>query len=108
MDSGYVASHFLVHAQTQHQVDVVGPPFGSYSRQYKAGQGYDLHALVIDWDRTSVKWTPGRDWKGNPVIGIRFDKATCRACPVRQACTWAKGMAGLLQSPYMEKHPSRV
>jgi transposase len=99
LDSGYVDSHFLVQAQMQHQIDVVGPPFGSYSRQYKAGQGYDLHAFVIDWDReqaqcpqqqTSVKWTPGRDWKGKPVIRIRFDKATCRACPVRQACTWAK------------------
>ncbi len=70
LDSGYVDSHFLVQAQTQHQIDVVGPPFGSYSRQYKAGQGYDLHAFVLDWDReqaqcpqhqTSVKWTPGRD-----------------------------------------------
>lgn len=98
LDSGYVDSHLLVQAQAQHQIDVVRPPFGSYSRQYKAGQGYDLHAFVIDWDReqarcpqhhTSVKWTPGRDWKGKPVIRIRFDKATCRACPVRQACTWS-------------------
>jgi transposase len=24
------------------------------------------------------------------VVRIRFDTATCRACPVRSACTWAK------------------
>jgi hypothetical protein len=39
--------------------------------------------------QTSVKWTPGRDASGNPVVRIRFDRATCQACPARQACTWA-------------------
>jgi hypothetical protein len=33
LDSGYVDADFLVTAQTQHQVEVVGPAFGSYSRQ---------------------------------------------------------------------------
>ena len=27
---------------------------------------------------------------GDPVVRIRFDRATCRTCPVRSACTWAK------------------
>jgi transposase len=78
---------------------VVGPTFGSYSRPRLAGQGYDLSAFVIDWEakqarcpqgQTSVKWTPGRDVSGDPVVRIRFDTATCRACPARRACTWAK------------------
>ena len=68
LDSGYVDSELLVSARREHGVDVVGPPFGSYSRQRIAGEGYDLHAFVIDWDQeqatcpqgqTSVKWTPG-------------------------------------------------
>jgi len=37
-----------------------------------------------------VKWTPGHDVSGDPVVRIRFDRATCRVCPTRQACTWAK------------------
>jgi transposase len=37
-----------------------------------------------------VKWTPGRDVSVDPVIRIRFDRATCRACPTRQVCTTAK------------------
>ena len=99
LDSGYVDADLLVTAQTQHQIDVVGPPFGSYSRQRLAGQGYDLQAFVIDWEgeqarcpqgQTSIKWTPGRDVSGDPVVRIRFDRATCRVCPTRQACTWAK------------------
>src|SRR5262249_46189299 len=32
----------------------------------------------------------GRDVSGDPVVRIRFDRATCRACPVRSACTTAK------------------
>jgi transposase len=97
-DSGYVDADFLVTAQ-QHQIDVVGPPFGSYSWQHKIAHGYDLQAFVLDWEAqqahcpqgyTSVKWTPGHDVSGDPVFRIRFDQATCRACPTRQLCTTAK------------------
>jgi transposase len=97
-DSGYVDADFLVAAQ-QHQIDVVGPPFGSYSWQHKIAHGYDLQAFVLDWEaqqahcpqgHTSVKWTPGHDVSGDPVFRIRFDQATCRACPTRQVCTTAK------------------
>jgi len=99
LDSGYVDADLLVTAQTQHQIDVIGPPFGSYSRQRLAGEGYDLQAFVLDWEaqqahcpqgHASVNWRPGRDVSGDPVIRIRFDRATCRVCPTRQACTWAK------------------
>jgi transposase len=97
-DSGYVDADFLVTAQ-QHQIDIVGPPFGSYSWQHKIAHGYDLQAFVLDWEaqqahcpqgHTSVKWTPGHDVSGDPVFRIRFDQATCRACPTRQVCTTAK------------------
>lgn len=99
LDSGYVDAELLVTAQRQYQIDVVGPPFGSYSRQHQAGQGYDLQTFVFDWDaqqaccpqgHASVHWRPGRDVSGDPVIRIRFDGATCRACPTRSACTSAQ------------------
>jgi transposase len=98
LDGGYVDAELLVTAQTQHQIDVIGPPFGSYSRQRREGEGYDLQAFVIDWEAQqahcpqgypSVNWRPGRDVSGDPVIRIRFDGATCRACPTRRACTSA-------------------
>ncbi len=99
LDSGYVDADLLVTAQTHHQIDVVGPPLGSYSWQYQTGQGDDLQAFVLDWDaqqahcpqgHTSVNWRPGRDVSGDPVIRIRFDRATCRVCPTRSACTSAQ------------------
>jgi transposase len=40
---------------------------------------------------TSAHWRPGRDVSGDPVIRLRFDGPTCRACPARPACTTATG-----------------
>jgi transposase len=99
LDSGYVDADLLVTAQTQHQIDVIGPPFGSYSRQRREGCGYDLQAFIIDWEaqqarcpqgHSSINWRPGHDVSGDPVIRIRFDGATCRVCPARPACTAAQ------------------
>jgi transposase len=95
VDSGYVVAEVLVSARQQ-QIDVVGPPLSSSSRQQRDGQGYDLHAFAIDWEgqqaqcpqgHHSVKWTPGQSQTGESVLRIRFDRATCRACPARSACT---------------------
>jgi transposase len=99
LDSGYVDADCLVTAQHQYQIDVIGPPFGSYSQQHQTGQGDDLQALVLDGEaqqahgpqgHASFHWRPGRDVSGDPVIRIRFDRATGRACPARRACTAAK------------------
>jgi transposase len=96
LDSGYVGADVLVSAPSQPQIDVVGPALSSSSRQGRAGQGYDVHACVIDWEtpqaqcpqgHRSVKWTPGHSQEGLPVIRSRFDRAICRACPTRRACT---------------------
>ena len=51
---------------------------------------------MIDWEapqaqgpqgHRSVKWTAGQSQTGESVLRIRFDRATCRACPTRQAWT---------------------
>jgi transposase len=99
LDGGYVDADCLVTAQRHHQIDVIGPAFGSYSWQHQTGQGYGLQAFVLDWEaqqahcpqgHTNVHWRPGHDVSGDPVIRIRFDGATCRACPTRRMCTAAK------------------
>jgi hypothetical protein len=80
LDGGYVDADLRVTAQTWHQIEVVGPALGAYSRQRLAGQGYDLSAFVIEWEaqqarcsqgHTSVKWTPGRDVSGDPVAPVQ-------------------------------------
>jgi transposase len=55
LDSGYVDAELLVTAQTEHQIDVVGPTFGSYSRQRLVGRGYDLSAFMIDWEAKQAR-----------------------------------------------------
>jgi transposase len=99
LDSGYVDADLLVTAQTPHQIAVVGPPWGSYSQHHKNEHGDALQAFRWDGDaqqahcppgHASVNWRPGRDVSGDPVIRIRFDRATCRACPLRWVCTSAK------------------
>ena len=93
---GYGVADVLVRAQTHHQIDVVEPPLRSSSRQQRDGHGDDLHAFVIDWEaqqaqcpqgQRSVTWTAGQRQTGASVLRIRFDRATCRACPTRQAWT---------------------
>ena len=90
MDGGYVDSHLLVHAQ-QYDTMVIGPTFGSYSRQRREDHGFALAAFAIHWEaqtvqcpqgQMSVKWTPGQT--------THHGKAACRACSVRAHCTAAK------------------
>jgi Transposase DDE domain len=56
---------------------------------------------VLDWKaqqehcpqvHPSVHWRPRHDVSGDPLIRIRFDGATCRACPTRQECTSARAL----------------
>ena len=91
-----MVADLLVSGPQEHQIDVVGPLKSPASRQGREGQGYDVHSFKIDWESEqaycplghgSVKWKPGHNSEGHALIRIRFDKATCDACGVRQACT---------------------
>jgi hypothetical protein len=62
LDSGYDDADFLVTAQTQHLVDVVGPAFGSYSRQHQTDKA--MIYRLLSW------------------IGTRNRRAVPRAIPV--------------------------
>ncbi len=116
LDSGSVDADCLVPAQQQYQIDVVGPPFGSYRWQHKLEHAYDLQAFVLDWDaqqahcpqgHTSVTWTPGHDVSGDPVLRIRFARATCRAWPTRQVCTAAQDAPRQLTGRPQAHHEAR-
>jgi hypothetical protein len=61
LDSGYVDADFLVMAQRQDQIDVVGPPFGSYTRQHQTGQDDDLQAFVLDWEAQQLHCSQGHN-----------------------------------------------
>jgi hypothetical protein len=79
VDSGYMSTHLLVLGQ-HHGVDGVGPMTAMTRRQQTEGAGYTA---------------------GKPSVCIHFRSVTCRACPVRAACTSAKiGPRQLTIYPY--------
>ena len=78
---------------------MVGPLSSNSGWQSRAATGYGLVAFELDWEAESarclqgfhsVRWTPGRDVTGDPVVRIRFHGPTCRACAARSLCTAAK------------------
>jgi transposase len=100
LDSGDGDADRLVTAQRRQSIGVVGPAVGADSRHHQTGPGYDVQALVVEWDaqrarcpqgHTRGHGRPGREVSGEPVSRLRCDGATCRACPARPACTTAKG-----------------
>jgi transposase len=99
LDAGYVDAELLVTAQSRHQIEVVGLLSANSGWQSRAATGYGLEAFELDWEAQkarcpqgshSVRWTPGHDVSGDPVVRIRFHGPTCRACEVRSRCTAAK------------------
>ena len=101
LDSGYVDADFLVTARPRIHIDVIGPAFGSYSRQRRERAEATTCRPLSSIGRPSRRAVPRDrpasiggldiDVSGDPVMRIRFDGATCRACPTRQACTSARG-----------------
>jgi hypothetical protein len=96
VDGGYAAAHAITHADTVHNVTLVGPVLPDTTWQGKAGQGYAASDFRIDWDtrtatcpqnRTSGSWSGHDNRHGTPVIKVQFTADTCQACPVRELCT---------------------
>jgi len=99
VDAGYVDAGLLVDAKAEHGIEPVGPVRPDTSWQAKAGEGYDISALSVDWNtgtvicpqgHKNVDWVPGHDRWGTAVVHVGFAKRTCRTCPSRSLCTKAK------------------
>lgn len=97
VDAGYTSAALVVDALDQ-GITLLGPLLLDHSPQARAGQGFERAAFHVDFDtqqvicpqgRSASSWTPGRHG-GREVIVVKFDTATCRACPVRARCTRAQ------------------
>lgn len=98
VDSGYPSAKLVADAARLHGITLVSPMLTDCSRQAREGNGFHAAAFTIDWDheqaicpqgQRSTSWIPAAQ-RGDEVIVVRFDTQTCRACPVRPACTTAK------------------
>lgn len=96
LDAGYVSTRELVNSQAA-DIDLVGPVQSDSSWQAREGEGYDISCFAIDWERhcvtcpqghTSVLWSASHA-RGHPAYHVRFDLATCQACPSHSQCSRA-------------------
>jgi transposase len=98
VDAGYVSADQLVASRAEHQIDLVGPTHGDTHWQARTPGAFDVEQFALDWDarqarcpqgHASVAWSETHDPHDRAVITVRFDAATCRACPCRARCTRA-------------------
>lgn len=98
VDRGYVDADIVVSSQLQQGIEVVGPVALDTRWPARAGQGFALAHLTIDWPhhrvscpqgQVSQSWAESHDAFGNPVLHVRFAPAACQACPARPQCTQA-------------------
>jgi len=95
VDAGYTSADLLLDSRAR-GVTLLGPLLADTSPQARGG-GYTTAAFTIDWDThqarcpqdaTSTSWSRCTQ-RGTEAIVVRFDAATCRACPAKPRCTTA-------------------
>ena len=113
VDAAYISPARIERAQRVHGITLLGPIVPDHSHQAKSGAGFDKAAFAIDWDHRQATCPQGnlsREWRplrisGHDYIQVKFDKATCLACPVRPQCTDAvSGPRSLALLPTRELH----
>ncbi|MFE9883080.1 transposase, partial [Streptomyces sp. NPDC005784] len=113
VDAAYITPAHVQRAQQVHGITLLGPIVADHSRQAKSGKGFGKSAFTINWGNQQATCPQGnlsREWRplrisGHDYIQVKFDKATCRACPVRTQCTDAvSGPRSLALLPTRELH----
>ncbi|WP_329276511.1 IS1182 family transposase [Streptomyces sp. NBC_01451] len=113
VDAAYITPAHVQRAQQVHAITLLGPIVADHSRQAKNGEGFGKSAFTINWGNQQATCPQGnlsREWRplrisGHDYIQVKFDKATCLACPVRPQCTDAvSGPRSLALLPTRELH----
>ena len=110
VDSGYIAAHHIVEAQTQHGVELLGPIQPDSSWQAKNPDAFDQSRFEYDWQAQQVTCPEGQTnifWKertenNHRVVDVQFHGKTCQACPSRTLCTTSKKGRCLTIRPQLE------
>ncbi len=113
MDAGFLDAEFLVRAQQDYHVEVVGPVKKDVRWQANAGKGFGLSEFTVDWERQFVicprgqmssSWSVQRNAAHKHVIHVKFKPSICHACPAQPDCTRSKrGIRTLILQP-QEQH----
>ena len=94
VDSGYADPEAVLAARENHGITLISPLLADPSWQAAAGQGFDLAAFTVDWDRQRVTCPAGASssyWKQTldaigPRVHVAFSTTSCRPCLSRESC----------------------
>jgi transposase len=98
VDMGYIGATQLVEAKREYGIDLVGPPRQDQHRQAWEGKGFATKDFRIDWEaqsvtcpagRSSQSWTDAEDFRGRPMVKIKFSSRDCKRCVFKLDCTSA-------------------
>lgn len=114
VDGGYMSAKRIIESQSQHGIDLLGPVHNDPSWQARTTGAFDVSCFQVKWTQQivicpqgqqSVAWHLAQDAKGEPVVQILFDKATCQRCPDQTRCTRAQASGRSLTLRYpAERH----
>lgn len=97
MDQAYPSGHQLVQ-QAEKGTEIVAPVRADGGWQHREEGGYAAADFELDWQnrvatcpqgQTTTNWSSRTDEHGQPMVLIRFPRALCQDCPVRDLCTQA-------------------
>ncbi|MGW2207616.1 transposase [Streptomyces sp. NPDC001774] len=97
LDSGYASTDAIITAR-ERGVALITPVLPDQSRQAREQAGFDAAHFTIDWKyqqvtcptgQTSTSWSPCLQ-HGRLMTVVKFSRATCGPCPVRERCTTGK------------------
>ena len=108
VDAGYLTSKTSLRSEEQYGIELVGQIEGDTSWQARQSPAYAKDNFAVDWEerqatcpqgKVSHIWSEGKSREGYKIVRIRFPKATCAACPVREQCTQGKARTLQLLRP---------
>lgn len=94
VDMGYTSAPLLYDSLTDYGVTLFGPVVEKHP--WQAETGFEVDAFTIDWDartvtcpqgHTSQPWTMRDHRRNHDLTRVKFRRADCEPCPVKQACT---------------------
>jgi transposase len=116
VDEGYMEIDLLLASQNR-GMDLVGPVPSSKCWQDRVEGALDHTQFHIDWEKrvatcpnqkTSVRCTDRKTWRGTPNIYFVFNKEDCLPCPMRVRCSHAKNAGRTLTIYPKEQYEAQL
>lgn len=94
VDMGYTSGPHLVDSRVEYGIELFGPVVEKHPWQYDTG--FEMDVFTIDWEnhvvicprgKVSDTWGTKPHRRAHELIRVKFKRADCWPCPVRNLCT---------------------